>query len=460
MTAAERCSRMTLVNNAMSFNRAGAGGGIYWRVPLPFTQHERLVCRDCEIIGNTVFDIATNGVNVRLRPAVDPVATAIVESGSTIAVSIPNDDARPRAVVADAFNQIAVRNNDTMCALQLENQTDSAAAAPMSAQTAAQGVVSYDQYQLFGDVGSTADVRVTCVINERTGLGSVQLDHSFALEVRRCHVGWDLTESKTCRRCPEHFYSVRGINCLECPEGGNCSTVVEEQTETGQVASQLSYGVEQPVEIAGYWLGPARTSVLESTGCKLLRSQQGGCREGQIENVRQDGFKECAESNFASAEMLYGCFYDRELYRCRTSAACTGGMVLPHGSNSTTVGLVTNSSCKEGHIGALCDQCLFGWELNAQRVCRQCSSAWTFFLGTGLAVLGVCFIVYLYLVFGIDEISGLGSSALTKVKEKTAALTSVRHMFRNSTKSIEDGKVSVVKALRLPFWGRRYIVLY
>ena len=150
-----------------------------------------------------------------------------------------------------------------------------------------------------------------------------------------------------------------------------------------------------PREQPGYWLGPARKSVVEGDDCAELVADQRHpttglevCHLGQRPAVRSDGAYECTARPNTSPELLYACATGMEFYECEAPNACVGGSSAPHPVDyvdpvdtwlpsrrrlgAAAANTTSNSTCRPGHEGVLCAQCLDGYVLNKEKLCDEC----------------------------------------------------------------------------------------
>lgn len=199
---------------------------------------------------------------------------------------------------------------------------------------------------------------------------------------------------------------------------------------------QVLVGVVLPREQRGFWLGPARASVVDGDDCAELQADRlhpttglAVCHMGQRPSVRSDGAYECTERPDTSPELLYACVTGMEFYECEAEDACEGGSSAPHPVDYTdpvdtwlpnrrrlsvapVVNTTSNSTCREGHESVLCAQCSAGYVLNKDKLCEECpESTVLVYLAVAALVIGA-----LALYWYVD---GGGAVAEDTIKEQS-----------------------------------------
>lgn len=207
-------------------------------------------------------------------------------------------------------------------------------------------------------------------------------------------------------------------------------------------------GVTWPKEQPGYWLGPARRSLRESSKCSDLDDMrrhpatgEAVCHLGQYASVRGDASLECLPTGDATEDELYACTTGLELYECPAEDACEGGGFQPHpveyvdhvdtwlharrldadGPPTRRLDVAgVNSTCRVGHMGVLCAQCEPGFVLNKQMLCDECPESNTIVYLVAAVVLCGLVAVYTYIDGGVsgddDEIKTPSKARCSKCR--------------------------------------------
>lgn len=125
------------------------------------------------------------------------------------------------------------------------------------------------------------------------------------------------------------------------------SLALDDTEVTTSSELQKAVGVQWPTELDTYWVGPVRSSVWNSAECEALRAAAGS---GACEDGEELTGTECIPiaASLATDDNLFNCFEGAEFYACRTPLACPGGGTYDQF-------LVGNTSCRDHHIGPLCD---------------------------------------------------------------------------------------------------------
>ena len=121
---------------------------------------------------------------------------------------------------------------------------------------------------------------------------------------------------------------------------------------------------------------------------------------------------ECTPIGSATSDELFACGAGYELYECPNPEACLGGSFAPHSletnANSASASTerrlrlegggsgVGNSTCRAGHTGVLCAQCLEHFVLDRSLLCQPCpeNNMLLYLVVVGLLGLGWALFVY------------------------------------------------------------------
>ena len=225
--ATKPVAHVTWARLKVTNNRAVSGGGVFWRLALPYspaaTPLPSSACSSCVWSDNTGADVATSAVKVGLVPVNAPVASALVASGMRVQDYLANPAARPRVGLLDALDQATALDNATSCAVAITSTTDITATVEPLKVTAAAGVVSHGVLTFRANSATRLVVTTTCTLTSPlsgTAVGAVDVN----MTITSCLPGWDLTSDRVCRRCLQGTYSPAGQLCMTCPPKGVCNT--------------------------------------------------------------------------------------------------------------------------------------------------------------------------------------------------------------------------------------------
>lgn len=207
-------------------NSAVSGGGMFWRLALPYTAGAEPLasqtCVACRVVNNSGGNVATTGVRLSLWPVHAPVARTAVASGMTLGAYVSEPSERPRAAIVDALDQPTTLDNSTLCTIDIAAADDNTASVAPSIVAVSSGIVVMDTIAVRAAVNTTVHVRATCAFSSTLG-GSVTQFVTYAARVQPCLPAWDLTDDRVCRRCLQGSYSQQGLLCKPCPSAGDCS---------------------------------------------------------------------------------------------------------------------------------------------------------------------------------------------------------------------------------------------
>lgn len=434
-TRSVQWSNLWIANNV-----AVSGGGMFWSLPLPFDAGAAplptATCTACRFSNNTGDDVATSAVGFESGA----VRAVEVASGMTFGDYIQVQSARPYGALVDALGRPTKLDNKTVCNVMLLNASDNTAwIAPLTVQ-ARLGQLEYDMHAVRANADAVMQVVTTCTLTSPLR-GSETLSTAFSVTINRCLPGWDLGSDRVCRRCLPGSYSPLGLLCKPCPSNALCSQTLASS------GAELLVGVERPLEEEGFWLGPARASMLEGPGCtSLLASRkhpetgQVACFIGQEAVLHNDGLLECTKMLGVDVDVLFACVTQTELYSCPSPDACMGGSDLPHAiaiqeptdawpyklerrlsvNEGSVHAFSANATCRPGHTGIMCSQCAPGFTMNKQLLCDVCPDT-----PLGLYVLGAATVVGIVALYsyvdGGDAEDGLeddGQTWMTWVQGK------------------------------------------
>ena len=449
---------LTWTSCAVVNNTAQAGGALYWRLKLPRVGPLLPLCSNCTLQHNSMPQNASSGMRVASLPETAPVTDVVVRSGSAWGRSIETIAERPRSAVLDLWHQTAPLDNTTQCVMTMHNNTDVEAFIPNAPLSAQFGVVDLDSLFVNSEIDSTMDLLFTCTVVSDLDATQHVNEFDIHVRVRTCTPGWDLSKTKVCTRCLPGQYSPLGIHCSPCPGAGNCSATVAVD-DGSAVASIVSVGTDFPEETPGFWLGPARQSIVDSAQCLGLKEGRKHpvtgrdiCPPGEVvSGMRADGSYECATSSDATADLLYACFLEMELYACPLEEACLGGAKDVHpvdGSDEPPIATAAernlmerDGTCLPGHTGIMCAKCQPGYISGENTVCSKCPDATVLLL-----VLLVLFIVILVLLWNF-----LVSGSLVKRAKEWLADRHAKAMGRERTAFDEHERArSMRETLSLP----------
>ena len=401
---------------AIRHNVARFGGGVFWTLDLPFPQHISLPhspCIHCMLSNNTGRDMATSAFGVSM---LTPQSTFAAPSGMLFAEYAQSTDTiLPVAAIVDLFGQPTAMDSTTQCAVEASSLREAVAGVlPLQLQVES-GVIPLGNLQILADLNQAVKIEVNCPIQSPLQ-GSIVGTSSLTVRVVTCLPGWDLTDARVCRRCLPGTYSTAGLKCLPCPEAALCEMTLGDKNE------EVLVGVVHPVEQEGFWMGPARQSIVNGDDCAGVHEARlhpdtgvAVCNFGERPIVRNDGSVECESLPLseASPELLFACGEGLELYElyeCPSEDACEGGSDTPHSdtlSHSPPTWFrrlseadeVANSeveastTCREGHVGILCARCEPNWVMSKSEVCEPCPENFLWLYATaivgGTAVLGL-----------------------------------------------------------------------
>ena len=424
-------------------NVAGAGGGVFTRLDLPYPVNPAPLptdgCIVCRVFNNSGFDEATTGVRIAVNPQDGIMKVASGMSFDTFATENPEASV-PAILVLDALGQTSRLDNSTSCKLAVHALQDPTASLAPRELVASAGIVSLGSLAVRSNVNVSLQLLAVCSFVSPAGQAVTQTA-TVQVRIQTCLPGWDLTADRSCRLCLAGSYAPTGLLCQPCPPGGNCEQGVGDGADEVGSSSrscaccgshelvQVLIGVTFPSELEGYWLSFARTSVLSSGQCEDLeqirRSPTTGeavCHIGQYPTVRSDGSVECHKQSSVDEAVVFACTTGLELYPCPAAEACVGGSVSPHVPERVVATSTwfrrledeAHESCREGHTGVMCSRCEVDYVMDRQRMCNPCpaSNAWLYV--AIIVVVGLFAVMWLF----VDDGNPISEEHLVAIKSR------------------------------------------
>jgi hypothetical protein len=293
----------------------------------------------------------------------------------------------PYVMTVDYYHSRDWLDDSTECSLadiSADSAMDPLGITPMSA-AAAKGAVSFPQLTVTGAIKSTPyTVQAKCT---STTIATQNSTRATNIDIGGCTTGFEMLAGTTvCTRCPNSTYSLHGAKCLECPRGANCSAMFAVPMSAAAAAisaaipnapiATKAYGVTWPTTLPGYYMDTVRVSDRDQCYSKSAPCDQQALNldismypNGIPSATASSRIYQCQHQHLGKLvqiwdeDELFECLTGFSFYKCRVSAACTGGV----GWNTPR-----HVGCATGYEGVKCSVCSPGYLSRLNGECHLC----------------------------------------------------------------------------------------
>jgi hypothetical protein len=347
---------ITLSNIAYTNNEAVSGGGFYWKFvnstkgSLATAVSSDLKCTDCGGNGNFPSVGGTNPTSVSiLQYPKNGVETGKIE-GAAYNYQI---DCTDRYGLRSAFD------STTICKVFKASTEKGDIGIEGGESIANQGIVKFPELVFKGNGEKSYDIFFQCLI-----ANTIEEKIETSVTINWCKGGF-APVARICRPCQAGEYSPFGKWCLECPKGGNCTSLV--RTKDG-----LPMGVGYPRSKPGFWLHVAPSKALKKR-CPPGWDDFGPCKPGEkLLNATQS----CEDMEWPSFQ-LHFCLLKFHFYVCpRGYDACPGNYTMPKiGDRKDYDSFKRDMQCATGYLNVMCGNCEFGYFPGVSDMCMPCMNS-------------------------------------------------------------------------------------
>jgi predicted outer membrane repeat protein len=299
----------------------------------------------------------------------------------------------PYVLILDAKGNVATLDSSTTCDVTAD-ATD-LTLSPSTA-TAKDGVVTLVNMKLEGAASNVPYiVKITC--NTPT-IPSASRTVTMALTLGPCIPGSALVNN-VCTDCADGKYSIHGRECLDCPEGAECSETITQFVTSldGTTASvEKKIGVAKPTTKAGYYftdisakIKPLCETTFPCKGSPFKWDTSYIDREEAIYKCYKDpqfAAKWTTRATLSTSASAFECLTGQQIYPCKGSGEhlkCAPvefkdqysgedrPMKITVAGSSRAI-IEYNNSCDIGYTGVVCGQCAIQYAIESSGQCNPC----------------------------------------------------------------------------------------
>ena len=337
-------------------NSAMSGGGFYWayvnstKGTLATAVSSDLKCPGCTGNDNYPSMGGTNPTSVTLLQ----VPTNGIETGKII-----GSDLNFQIDCTDRYGLRSAFDSTTTCGVFKSSSEQGDMGIEGGEGRAEGGIVKFPNLVFKGDGDRTYSIFFQCLI-----ANTIDQKITSRITINWCQPGY-APVTRICRPCQAGEYSPFGKWCLECPKGGNCTSI--KRTRDG-----LPMGVGYPRSKPGFWLHIAPTVALEKR-CPPGWNDNGPCKPGErLLNATQS----CEDMEWPAFQ-LHFCLLKFHFYTCpRGYDACPGNYTMPIiGDRKDYDAFEKDIQCQTGYLNVMCGNCQFGYFPGVSDMCMPCMNS-------------------------------------------------------------------------------------